>query len=137
MRFFISCEIDGRFGDEIPTKFREIRKYVEERLNARLKNKDYGPDVKSLGIIPIILQQDMQKTHKERKLFQRKQRSADYRLYIDFDRFALASADQAIDLLLKNILDSIRHLSTKTKNFDAGFLEADILQIFEKEYSEL
>ncbi|OLY58978.1 hypothetical protein BWD12_09740 [Leptospira santarosai serovar Bananal] len=63
--------------------------------------------------------------------------TADYRLYIDFDLFKTASEVQAIDLLLKNILDSIRHLAKKTKNFDADAIENDILRIFQKKYQNL
>ncbi|MDO6395814.1 Imm44 family immunity protein [Leptospira santarosai] len=63
--------------------------------------------------------------------------TADYRLYIDFDLLKTASEVQAIDLLLKNVLDSIRHLAKKTKNLDADAIEKDILRIFQKKYQNL
>ncbi|MDI7197234.1 Imm44 family immunity protein [Leptospira santarosai] len=137
MRFFISVEIDGSSGDNIVNQFRKTRTYVETTLNTNLSTANDGTDIKEIAIIPIIVPLEMHKERKERRLFKRKEKIADYRLYIDFDLFKTASEVQAIDLLLKNILDSIRHLAKKTKNFNADAIEKDILRIFQKKYQNL
>ncbi|EMO54260.1 hypothetical protein LEP1GSC172_3688 [Leptospira noguchii] len=55
MKFFISSEIDGRFNQNVPDKFRRIRKSVESILNKHFLDKDYGANIQSIGVIPIII----------------------------------------------------------------------------------
>ncbi|EMY05524.1 hypothetical protein LEP1GSC029_3717 [Leptospira interrogans str. 2002000626] len=73
MEFFISSEIDGRFSQNVPDKFRRVRKNVGSILNKHFLDKDYGANIKSIGVIPILIRTDLKEFYKERKLYQKKQ----------------------------------------------------------------
>ncbi|WP_000341304.1 Imm44 family immunity protein, partial [Leptospira interrogans] len=68
--------------------------------------------------------------YKERKLYQKKQNSADYRLYIDFESFEKANDDIATNLLVQNILAVVQDLGRKVSSFDATSLENEIKNLF-------
>ncbi len=136
MKFFLSGEIDGtRPLDAIDKKFRVSRELVTNKLTPILESNDYGNAVKELSIIPIIVKQpkemDDDGWFRERKLFKRKRSSADFRLRIDYDQFCNGDDKARIDLIVKNIINSVKILSSRaTKDFDGERLEADILNAF-------
>lgn len=69
---------------------------------------------------------------KERKLFKRKSKEADFRLRIDYETFLSADYATRKILIIRNIFQSIRILGEKAKSdFNAIKLEKDILQIFD------
>jgi hypothetical protein len=134
VRFFISGEIDGLIYDV----YRPIRQIVERQLNDALGDKDYGSALKSIGIIPIIMRPEWKVDRKERKLFQRKQQGADYRLHIDFERFQAGDSDVRLQLLLRNIIASIEDLQRKAGHgFRGQELVDDILSLFHYDREEL
>lgn len=136
MKFFLSGEIDGtRPLDAIDKKFRVSRELVTNKLTPILESNDYGNAVKELSIIPIIVKQpkemDDEGWFRERKLFKRKSSSADFRLRIDYDQFCNGDDKARIDLIVKNIINSVQILRSRaTKDFDGERLEADILNAF-------
>ncbi|EMN50084.1 hypothetical protein LEP1GSC088_0777 [Leptospira interrogans str. L1207] len=130
MEFFISSEIDGRFSQNVPDKFRRVRKNVGSILKKHFLDKDYGTNIKSIGVIPILIRTDLKEFYKERKLYQKKQNSADYRLYIDFESFEKANDDIATNLLVQNILAVVQDLGRKVSSFDATSLENEIKNLF-------
>jgi hypothetical protein len=134
VKFFISGEIDAQVYDLYPP----VRQLVEQRLNEALANKDYGPALRRIGIIPIIMRPEWEVGYKERKLFQRKQHGADYRMYIDFEQFRLGSREVRVQLLLENIIVAIEDLQRKAgRGFNGGALVDDILVLFEYDRQEL
>jgi hypothetical protein len=131
MNIFLSGETDK----EVSEDFNEIRKEIESKL-MNLRDKNYGSELQSIGIIPIIvnLPQEYEEAgfFKERKLFKRKEKDADYRLRINFEKFVSGDTNARRLLLTKNIIDSIRSLGTKAKkDFDSFSLEKDILHLLE------
>lgn len=129
MDFFMSGEIQGDI-DEI---YREIRNDIGEKLKP-LRNKDYGSELISISIIPIIVTPELEEAgfFKERKLFKRKEKDADYRLRIDYEKFINSDSDSQKLLVIKNIIDCMRSLGKKAKkDFDALSLERDILQLLD------
>jgi hypothetical protein len=127
MDFFMSCEMDKQVGDIYP----EIEKEIESKLNT-LKDKDYGSAVTSIGIIPIIVGQSLldEGFFKERRLFSRKNKEADYRLRIDLKRFMESDNETRRLMVIKNVIESVRSLGEKAKkDFDAKTLEEDILRV--------
>ncbi|MCH1913708.1 Imm44 family immunity protein [Leptospira noguchii] len=130
MKFFISSEIDGRFNQNVPDKFRRIRKSVESILNKHFLDKDYGANIQSIGVIPIIIRTDLKEFYKERRLYQKKQKSVDYRLYINFENFEKANDKTAINLLVQNILVVVQDLGRKVSSFDATSVENEIRNLF-------
>lgn len=136
VKFFLSGEIDGtKPQDQIDKKFHLASNYVSEKLTPILEAEDYGNEVTELNIIPIIVkltdEMDAAGWFKERKLFKRKSNSTDFRLRIDYDDFCNGSNDQRVNLLVENIIASVRILSQRTSSdFDAQRLEFDIRNSF-------
>src|SRR5215213_8570011 len=109
MRFFIAGEVDIAVADA----WRESSRPVERRLNAALAERDYGPAIQSIGIIPMILRPEWQQGRPVRKLFRRKDRDADYRTIIDFVAFSQGSVQVRERLIVANIVDAVRDLDRK------------------------
>jgi hypothetical protein len=133
MKFFMSSESDSRY-DNFGESLRKVRNDIERQVINALGGNDYGKDVESLGIIPIIIKFDEQMEKegwfKERVLFKRKQRDADLRLRINYDKFVKGNDDKKKLLLIDNIIKCIEALSKKAKDFNAEKLIADILSLF-------
>ena len=83
MRFFFSGEIDAEVADQ----YRVIRKEVEVALNDGLGDQDYGGVLNEIGIIPMILGPRFTEGRKERRLVKRAEKTADYRLFIDYEEW--------------------------------------------------
>jgi hypothetical protein len=137
MDIFISGEIDAKFADD----YRKIRKEIETKLE-NLQDKDYGYALKSIGIIPICV--DITKEieeagfYKERKLYKRKEKDADYRLRMDYEKFLNGNDDIKRLLLVKNILDCIRLIGLKIKEgFASKELENDILELLKIDFNSI
>jgi hypothetical protein len=127
MRFFFSGELDS----EIAEQYRSIRKSIEARLNQSLEGESYGEALEEIAIIPIILGPRFATGHKERRLVKLKEKSADYRLFIDFNNFSQGSTKERERLLLENVLNCIEDIDRKIKaGFDGKRLQNDIKEIF-------
>jgi hypothetical protein len=139
VKFFLSGELDGtRPHDLIDKKFQLASTRITEKLTPILAGRNYGTEVLELNIIPIIVQlsPEMEKAgwYKERKLFKRKSHSTDFRLRISYDEFRDATDDSRLQLLIDNIIESVRLLSSRAKNDFAGKqLERDIVACFNNE----
>lgn len=134
MKFFISAELYKDVGDLYST----TRKKINSLLNEELKNKNYGEALNEIGIIPIIMPKEHLLDRKERKLFQRKIKDADYRLYIDYDKFLNGSDKDRELLLIDNIFKAIKDLERKAKgDFDGKSLIKDILQTLNTTQNEV
>jgi hypothetical protein len=128
MRFFFSGEVDVAIAET----FRAVRVSVERTLNAFCDGRDYGPAVSEIGIIPIVLRPEFMLDRKERRLFQRNQHSADYRLIIDFARFLHGTTREQELLLVRNVIDSVLDLGRKTgEQFRSAELARDIANLFQ------
>ena len=127
MRFFIAGEVDTAVAEA----WRESARPIERRLNAALAERDYGPAIQSIGIIPMIFRPEWQQGRPERRLFRRKDRDADYRTIIDFAAFRQASAQVRERLIVANIVDAVRDLNRKARGkFSGEALVADVLEVF-------
>jgi hypothetical protein len=100
MRFFLSGEIDA----EVAGQYRSIRKEVEKALNDKLGEREYGDALVEIGIIPMILAPAFAEGRKERRLVKRTEKTADYRLFIDYDIWTAGTRAARKRLLLQNIL---------------------------------
>ena len=78
----------------------------------------------------MCLRPELQRDRPERRLFQRKQRDADYRTKVDFAKFLNGSNELRRKLLVKNIVLAVRDLQRKARgNFEGDRLVADILAV--------
>jgi len=127
VRFFFSGELDSKIADA----YRSTRKQVETTLNEALKSVEYGEAIEEIGIIPIILSAKFAEGHKERRLVKRAAKTADYRLFIDFDSFANGSEEERKHLLVENLLNAVADIDRKLKgSFNGIRLRQDILSLF-------
>ncbi|MEX3418989.1 dihydrolipoamide succinyltransferase [Bacillus sp. HSTU-bmb18] len=131
MRFFLSGELEGDIAEEFINIISEIGSELEG-----LNSNDYGSEVEEIAIIPIVAkitpEYEDAGFFKERKLFKRKSKEADFRLRIDYETFLSADYATRKILIIRNIIQSIRILGEKAKSdFNAIKLEQDVLQIFD------
>lgn len=131
MRFFLSGELEGDIAEEFINIISEIGSELEG-----LNSNNYGSEVEEIAIIPIVAkitpEYEDAGFFKERKLFKRKSKEADFRLRIDYETFLSADYATRKILIIRNIIRSIRILGGKAKSdFNAIKLEQDILQIFD------
>jgi hypothetical protein len=111
---------------------------VEKKLNSSLEEKSYGSCLEEIGIIPIVIGEYFVPKIKERRLFQRKTKSADYRLFIDYNKFQTGDNRTRELLLINNIVCSIEDLTRKAKGeFLGKELIDDILRLFQISLEEL
>ncbi|PFJ24001.1 dihydrolipoamide succinyltransferase [Bacillus anthracis] len=131
MRFFLSGELEGDIAEEFINIISEIGSELEG-----LNSNDYGSEVEEIAIIPIVakitLEYEDAGFFKERKLFKRKSKEADFRLRIDYETFLSADYATRKILIIRNIIRFIRILGERAKSdFNAIKLEQDILQVFD------
>jgi hypothetical protein len=125
MQFFFSGEIDARVDDA----WRAVARPLQHRLNAALGQRDYGPAVREFALIPMIIRPEWQAGfYKERRLWKRQEAVADYRTWIDCDRFLAADARDRERLLVANLIAAVRDVQRKAgQGLDGDALVADIL----------
>ena len=105
MRLFISTEAQSSSGHIISN----IRNQIESRIG-NIEATNYTNDLDSIGIIINCFDKNFLSVGfgKTRKYISYKNRYADIRLNIPFEEFMEADKDKRIDMVKKNIYDSIR-----------------------------
>jgi immunity protein 44 of polymorphic toxin system len=129
MRFWFSGEVDA----EIAEAFRVTRTSVERRLNDALADRAYGTGVTEIALIPIVLGQQFA-DRPERRLLQRAQGTADYRLHISFEAFRSGDERCREQFLVRNTIQVIDDISRKANrakiDFAGDLLKRDVLSVF-------
>lgn len=113
----------------------QLNRIAASELNA-LRDKSYGAELESIGIISILLQDEFLTDggYKERRLFQRKTFSADIRLRIDYKKFMCATPEQRYKLYVQHILASIECLKGKVSAaFRLQELLTDVEELLSRE----
>lgn len=131
MRVFLSAELQHQASEG----YHKAWKYVNKRLsfvceeNGNLEEDDtYGTEFQDVGIITIIIPKEMKEYWKERKYISRKNRSADIRFYIDYERFIKETPKNQRLMYIENIIKSIEVLKERSKgDFKGDKLIQDIL----------
>lgn len=110
---------------------------LEPRVSAKLttlEHTHYGDELTHISIISIVLPIEILKNgfYPERKLFQRKSRSADIRLVLDYDQFLRATPSRRYEMYTEHIIDSILTLKYKvSSSFQYDILLEDVCKILE------
>lgn len=110
MNVFLGAELYG-----VAQKYWfELRKEFSPKLNS-LREKNYGDELKSIGIITIILPDYFFNDggYPERRLFKRKTKEADIRLRINYYQFIHANVEERRTIYINHILESINTLRDK------------------------
>lgn len=130
MKIFLSGETSFNANEPFRRLLMEMNKKLKSFIEADENDDTYGAEFKSIGIITMILSDDLAKTP-ERKLINRKKKEADIRLKIDYYKFVNSNADTQFFLYLKNIIESIKVVNEKKKeDFNGDKLIEDILSVF-------
>ena len=109
------------------------------KIQKNLDNDNYyqGFSINIANIIRIKLETQKKPTKivvKERVKFSKKNKDADIRLRIDYHDFLNGDLQKKKELLLENIIESVRALGLKVKkDFDSAKLERDIIEQFKSE----
>lgn len=130
MKIFLSGETSFNANEPFRRLLMEMNKKLKSFIEADENDDTYGAEFKSIGIITMILSDDLADTP-ERKLISRKKKEADIRLKIDYYKFVNSNADTQFFLYLKNIIESIKVVNEKKKeDFNGDKLIEDILSVF-------
>ena len=122
MKFFLSYESAAPAASYL-TKLEPL---FSAKL-AALEPKNYGDDLTDIGIISIVLPEELLPNHPERQLFQRKSRSADIRLQMDFAAFVHTKPETRYELYAAHILASLSTLERKVaRQFQYAELYRDV-----------
>lgn len=110
MNFFLSAEAQAPAAGILA----QLHRIADSELKV-LSDKCYGKELESIAIISILVQEELYEDggFPERKLFQRKQFSADIRLRIDFRAFLIASSEKRYKIYCEHVLSSIETLRHK------------------------
>ena len=122
MTFFFSCEAYGPACGYI----KAIQTEFEKKLS-KLSDKNYGDELIDIGIISICMPENFYEdgAFAERRLFQRKQKSADIRLKIDYKTFKRGPEEKRREMYKEHVIQSIETLRKKmlTTDNNAHFLK--------------
>ena len=127
MTFFLSCEAQSG-GAGLLMRYHQL---TQPRLNI-LSDRCYGQELTEIAIITIFVSDELSEDGgwRERKLFQRKNHSADLRLRLNYREFLSATPEHRATLYCTHILDSIESLRRKvSRNFQFDVLIQDIRTI--------
>ena len=127
MTFFLSCEAQSG-GAGLLMRYHQL---TQPRLNI-LSDRCYGQELTEIAIISIFVSDDLFEDGgwRERKLFQRKNHSADLRLRLNYREFLSATSEHRANLYCAHILDSIETLRKKvSRDFQFDALVHDIRTI--------
>jgi len=113
----------------------KLRGFERETLPNGMSDPDsdplgdtYGTEFNNISIITTILGEGLQGMWEERRLIRRKEKWADIRLEIDYDKFVAADEHTQKLLYVKNIVDSIMAVEERKKgDFEGLKLIEDIL----------
>ena len=130
MYLFFSGEIGDIDGEEFRLLRNELvasLNFITDRNKELLKDNTYGSEIQSIGIISMILSPRFD-VYKERRLIRFKEKCADIRLKIDYQKYQTANHQEKKLLLIKNIVDSIMVIEKRKKDdFQGERLINDIL----------
>lgn len=107
---------------------------IENLFNESYSQGKYGGAIESIAIIPICCAKEWLEDHPrlERKYVSRKNKYADFRLYIDFEKFIKANEEQQIDLFSDNVHNSIEILAGRVYDFQKDNFLRDFDEIIEQ-----
>ncbi len=130
MKIFLSGETSFKANEPFRRLLMEMNKTLKSFIEADENDDTYGAEFRSIGIITMILSEDLNNTP-ERKFINRKKKEADIRLKIDYNKFVNSDTNIQLLLYLKNIIESIQVVDdNKKEDFNGEKLIEDILSMF-------
>lgn len=141
MRLFLSGETEclGKVFLDLLRNVDNKLTFVTEENAGLEKLNNYGTEFEDIGIITIIVSKRLIDSGvRERKYISRKNKSADIRLFIDYEQFVNATPEKQRLLYIRNIIDSINVVIEKSKgDFRGEDLKRDILKALDVTQEQL
>ncbi len=109
---------------------------VELAFNERYSAERYSDALDSIAIIPMCMTADMRRDWKERRYVSKKNRYADVRLWIDYDTFRAASAEERSALCRRNIQDAVAYIKSRSPSLRDELLIRDIFSLLDSAKGE-
>lgn len=105
MEIFLGAELEGAAGG----RWFALQKDFSKRLSP-IKARDYGLDLVNIGIISIIMKEETLQdgAYKERKYYNRKEKSADIRLRMNYEDFVKACDRDRREMYTSHILQAVQ-----------------------------
>ncbi len=131
MKFFLGIEGEPPASGYL----QKIQQKMESQLKP-LENCKYGECLKSIGIITILVSEKYYDSFSERILFQRKQKSADIRIRMNYKSFLRADEKQREEMYKAHLIESIKSIEERVcrveKNFAFDKLLFDVNDVLRK-----
>jgi len=110
-----------------------INRTVDSDLKKFFLSKNYGKDVEVWGFLPIIMPQSVYDNgfFNEIKKYKAKKKDVEFRLHIDFDKFVKASNQEALEMVMLKLIESIdiaQREFTKIKDFDFERFKSELTE---------
>lgn len=125
MKIWMSGEVQSDVADD----YRKLRKEIEQSLNAVFSGRDYGAGLAEWDVIAMIFGDDGPKEYKEVKKYNKRDKSTEFRLRIDYQKFKHGD-DAARRKLILDVLDHSLSIldSMKIPDIDIVGLRRDVQQ---------
>lgn len=122
MKLWLSAEVQNEVSDALRQASNKLRTLLFPQIF-----DSYGSDIEIWGLI-TILRPKIPEGWGEVVKYHPEDRSAEFRLIIDYDQFKAASAERQVQMLVGSILRSIDLFpSLKVNGFDIERFRRDIL----------
>ena len=124
MEIFLGAEIEGPAAG----KWFVLQKEFSRSLLS-IEDRCYGDDLLSIGVISIVMRDKYfeQGGYKERLYYNKKNKEADIRLRINYNRFIKCNYDERREMYIDHILRSIQIAGKKAGDtFDLNRLLFDV-----------
>ena len=134
MKIFLGAELEGAAGN----KWFVLQKEFNKKLLS-LDNKNYGDELIHIGIISIIMREEffVDGAYKERRHINRKTKTTDIRLRIDYNKFVKSSNETRRQLYIEHITEAIRISGEKAgKTFETERLIEDVLVLLNENQNQ-
>lgn len=92
--------------DEISPKSNMLTS-ISNEIEAFLKKKDYGADIDSLYIGLVCVNPQFEQFFQSREKYTKSKKMLEYSMKLEFERFKNSTENEAIEILIQNILTSI------------------------------
>ena len=119
--------MSGELQNDIAESYRQARKAVEAAVGEMLLPRDYGPGIAKLAFIAMIFGEHGPADFKEVKRYNRRDKSFEFRLRIDHDKFVSSSASDQCRLVCESLIRSLSLMKEMdVAGVDVAKLQADL-----------
>ena len=122
----MSAEVES----DVSQAYMELSNRIEASLNNGLLARGYGAGLVEWSFIGIILNDDTSRYYKEINRYNKKDKTCEFRLKIDYKQFKEGDMKKRTKMLCESLLRSLSLLESKNvPNLDLAALRQDFIDI--------